>query len=456
MDKNKIIGKLKSICFKTKKISPQDFQNKYLKIWTRDRISVFLEKDEALIFNEIVKEIFSDPVLYQNFSVADIEKKLQEIISKVLKEQVNKREEKIKNEIDIFLQSLNSKIKEWVFIFPIENLNLPIRQLKLNDIIFYRFTNYRANKYLKIIRNNLDQNPYYQNNRQFIDQFVNQIKAYNVSPLIDKICAEIKTKGTLDGARQRALRKLDFILSFIKLFTPVGDSSAKSYFGLLGEIIPPNRRSILSYKSDKTEFHPRIERTGYLYPYEIDKEKTKTMRQYGLRTLLNIEKKNNRTDLETRILNSILWYSKAFDIPIFRKPEGTKLQSNDSFVSEETEYFSLGDKFLKLIVALESLLIFGRENKRDNISRRSSYIITDSHENRVEIQKYLKKTYDIRSRIVHEGGYVVSQAETLKLMLYVQHVIISFICFKNKWKINTNEDFYQWLEKNRLRDRLIE
>ena len=452
MDKKIIIRKLKSICFKTEKISSQDFQYKYPKIWTGEEGAIFLEKDEALIINDIIKEIFSDPVIYQNFSVSDIEKELLGIITKVSKEQMNRREEKIKNEIDDFLRALNSKIKEWVFIFPIENLELKVRQLKLNDIILYRFTRYRANKYLKIIRNNLEQNPNYRNNRQFIDQFINQIKSHNVSPLLGKTCSEIKTKGTLDGARQRALRKLDLILGFIKLYSPVDSVSAKSYFGLLGEIIPSKWRSILSYKTDRTEFHSRIERTGYLSTYEIDKDKIKTMRKDGLRLLLDIEKKDNKTDLEARILNSILWYSKAFDTPIFRKIEDTRSQTDASNIYEESEFFSLGDKFLKLIVSLECLLIFGRENKRDNISRRSSYILTDSFDQRDKIQKYLKKAYDIRSKIVHGGGYVVSQAETLKLMWHVKRVIINLIRFRNRWKIKTNEDFYQWLEKNRLRD----
>jgi len=352
------------------------------------------------------------------------------------------------------LRALNSKIKEWVFIFPIENLKLKVRQLKLNDIILYRFTEHRANNYLKIIRNNLDQNPNYRSNRQFIDQFVNQIKTHNVSRLLNKTCAEIKIRGTLDGARQRALRRLDFILGFVKLFSPVGVISAKSYFGLLGEIIPSNWRSILSYKSDRTEFHPRMERTGYLYPFEIDKEKIKNMRTYGLRLLLDIEKKNEKTDLETRILNSILWYSKAFDTPIFRATEASRLKSDSDGTSEESEFFSLGDKFLKLIISLECLLIFGRENKRDNISRRSSYILTDSYDQRAKIQKHLKEAYDVRSKIVHEGGYVVSWEETRKLMLHVQHIIITLVRFRNKWKIKNNEDFYQWLEKNRLRDRM--
>lgn len=178
------------------------------------------------------------------------------------------------------------------------------------------------------------------------------------------------------------------------------------------------------------------------------------MKELGLNIILGIERKDNKADLEKRLLNSILWYSKAFDIPVVREVKDATSRPGSSTQSEENEFFSLGDKFLKLIVALECLLIFGRENKRDNISKRSSYILTDSYDERVKKQRYFKKAYDIRSKIVHEGGYIVSQEETLKLMNYVQCIIIRFIRFKNRWKIKTNEDFYQWLEKNRLQDRL--
>jgi len=454
MDNQIIINKLKHICFKKKKFSAQNFQEIYSRIWTKKGFTVFLEKDESAIFNEIVKEVFSDPIIHQNYSMNDVEKSVQEIISKVLKEPRKNREEKIKNEVDLFLQSLISNINDWAFIFPIENLKLSIRQLKINDVILYRFNRYRAKKYLEMVRSNLDQNKYYENKDNVKSQLINQIRKYAVFPLLNRTCAEIRVKGTQDGARQKALRKLDFALSSIKLFTHVSNLSLKSYFGLSGEIIPSNIRSILGYKSDKTEFHPRTERTGFLFPYELDKEKTKIMKKYGLNIILGIERETDKTDLETRLLNSILWYSKAYDIPVVREAKDARLKSGNSKQSEESEFFSLGDKFLKLIVALECLLIFGRENKRDNISKRSSYILTYSYNERAKIQKYLKEAYDIRSKIVHEGGYAVSQSETLKLMYYIQQVIITFIRFKNKWKIKTNEDFYQWLEKNRLQDRL--
>lgn len=225
---------------------------------------------------------------------------------------------------------------------------------------------------------------------------------------------------------------ISVLLNALKLFTPVESSSLKGYFGPLGEIVSSNVRSILGFKSDKTEFRPRLERTGYLSPHNLNTEEIKSMKKFGFDIILGIERKNNKTDIEKRLLNSILWYSQTYDIPVFREAKGTTSGPGSSKESEKSEFFSLGDKFVKLIVALECLLIFGRENKSDNISRRSSYILTDSYDERIKIQKYLKDAYDIRSKIVHEGEYIVSQLETLKLMFYVQHIIITFIRFKDK------------------------
>jgi hypothetical protein len=361
------------------------------------------------------------------------------------------REEKIKEEIDAFLQDLHSKISEWIFIFPIENLKLSVKQLKLNDVKFFNFTKYHENNYLKSLQANLKQNPHYRNNEEFIKSYLNQIKEKFFKPFTNIMTrAEIKVHGTLKGAEQKALRKLDLTLGIIKLFTRISSFSLKNYFGLHGELIPHSIRGSLNYKSDKTEFNPKLEKTGYLYPFDLNKEDIKSMKKYGLRKILEMERKDNKTDLEKRILNSLIWFSKAYDVPICRK-SGSQQSQNYT----DTEYYNLGDKYLKLMIALECLLIFGMENKKDNLSKRCSYIITDSLEERQRIQNYIKNAYNIRSKIVHDGEYLVTQDEASELMIFVQHLILTLIKFTGRWKIKTTEDLYQWLEKNRLRDRRI-
>ena len=132
MNKRLIINKIKFICFNEAETpSSSGKEPRFSRLWTREGSTVTLNRDEAKAFSEIVNELFSDPTIYQNFSIVDINKALEEIISKVLQEPRNKREEKIKEEIDAFLQDLNSKISEWIFIFPVENLKLSVKNLTI-------------------------------------------------------------------------------------------------------------------------------------------------------------------------------------------------------------------------------------------------------------------------------------------------------------------------------------
>lgn len=103
---------------------------------------------------------------------------------------------------------------------------------------------------------------------------------------------------------------------------------------------------------------------------------------------------------------------------------------------------------------MECLLIFGKETKAFNLKIRSSYLLSDNKDVRQKIQKYMQQIYETRSKIVHEGGYVVSKRETDAFMNIVQSIIMGLIKFKDKWRIKTNEDLYQWFEKNRLNDRI--
>ena len=226
------------------------------------------------------------------------------------------------------------------------------------------------------------------------------------------------------------------------------------YFGLKGEIVPRSIRSIIRERKDKQSFNPSRETIGYLFPFKLDKTRLNFMRKNGFNKLKTIIVKKKQTDVEKRLINSILWYSKACDIPDIKKVEERKpFSKKDRADNEEIEFFNLSDRFLKLMISLECLLIFGRENKRVSLATRSSYVLTDNKEQRKRLQDYVKKRYDTRSKIVHEGSFVASKTETNGFMNYVQSVIISLLIKKDVWRLNTDEDLYQWFEKNRLRDR---
>lgn len=455
MNKELIIDNFKKLCLEERQF-PEPFSYKHTKIWTRDGITVFLQKEEEKLFYEILKEIITDPIIHQSFSVKDIETSIQEIITSVLKQTKEKREAAIVQEVDTLLTKLKSKISLWTFIIPIENLKLAARQFKVADVSLFMFTEFQAMSAIKYLRDILNDNKHYKNNSALKRKIIEKFRERSVDPLLGSTCAKVEVRGTVEGAQQIAIRKIDTVLSLIKLYSYSNDTFYGRYFGIKGEIIPSNHRSILRYKKDRSEFNPLLERTGYAIPFALDKERINFMEENGFNKLRDIVRKNVKTDFHTRLLNAIFWYSKAIDIPEVKKVEDKKLFGAASKRPyEEVEFFNLGDKFLKLIISLECLLIFGKENKSFNLRTRSSYILTDDIEERKRLQAYMKKAYETRSTIVHEGGFAVSKAETNQFMNYVQSVIIALLNNNDNWRINSNEDLYQWFEKNRLRNRLL-
>ena len=454
MNKQFIIDYLKKICFNPKPLSSRPFTHEHLKIWTREGITVFLDKNELQNYNEILKEIITDPAIYQGFSMKDIEKSVQEIISRVLRTKPEGRENKIIQEVDSLVANLNRRVHDWIIVVPLENIELVNRQFKVGDVLLLRFTRYQANRYLSELKSILNRNPNYRDKIGVRRKFIESVKKHNIDPLIDWTCAKVKVRGTLKGAQQVAIRKIETALSCIKLYSYFGDISSGIYFGLKGEIVPRSIRSIIRERKDKQSFNPSREAIGYLFPFKLDETRLNFMRKNGFNKLKTIIVKKKQTDVEKRLINSILWYSKACDIPDIKKVEERKPFSKKTKAdNEEIEFFNLSDRFLKLMISLECLLIFGRENKRVNLATRSSYILTDNKEQRKRLQDYVKKRYDTRSKIVHEGSFVASKTETNGFMNYVQSVIISLLIKKDVWRLNTDEDLYQWFEKNRLRDR---
>ncbi len=453
MNKEKITENLKAICLNTQPITPETFkEHKYSKMWMREGINVFLSKEDESYYDDIIKEIITERSIVQNFAIADIEKSIQEIISRVLKLKTKKgKENKIVKEVNNLISELNKQIEEWEFIIPIENMDIVSRKFKIGEVELFKFTKYQYNKKLKEYKRILNANKYYKNKEDERMNIIEFFKRNNLKPLINYTCAKVIVKGTHSGAKQVALKKIDFELSLIKLSGYYNDSSNRMYFGIKGEIIPYITRTIIGKKTNGNVIYPTMEKTGCLQKFVLGSTRRIFMRKNGFDKIRKLITKMNKTDFDNKLLNAIFWYSKAYDIPETKKVEDKKVSTRSY---EEVEYFNLGDKYLKLMIAMECLLIFGRENKSYNIKTRSSYILTDDKEQREKLQKYIQKAYETRSKIVHKGGYIISKVATNSFMNYVQATIIALIKSKDKWRIRRNEDFYQWCEKNRLLDRL--
>ncbi len=94
----------------------------------------------------------------------------------------------------------------------------------------------------------------------------------------------------------------------------------------------------------------------------------------------------------------------------------------------------MGDKFLKLSNALETLLVFDkREPIAHSVSERCAFSLNDNlrHVSKLEIKNIVKELYNTRSQIVHEGDTFVSRIQIFDMIELIQvliHKIIKVKC----------------------------
>ena len=112
----------------------------------------------------------------------------------------------------------------------------------------------------------------------------------------------------------------------------------------------------------------------------------------------------------------------------------------------------IGEKFLKLVICLESLLLFNEfnENKKEYLKQRSYFLLLCSKNDEKDIKDFIDKSYNIRNNIVHQGYVNVDYSQLIELDYYVKRMIINLIKNYKKWNFETNLDLYKWFEKRRL------
>jgi hypothetical protein len=240
---------------------------------------------------------------------------------------------------------------------------------------------------------------------------------------------EVNARGIQDYAYSLALYKIRLAINIIKLYI------APDYcnFGLDGETqVPIHRKSFLSYNDNGPRI--RMELVGNIREYFLNKTSLKFMEENGLNELNKILKKDTKpSEYENKLLTGIYWFGEAVSVitPDNKKNVGDGKRNN---IIENLEFFYKGEKLLKLFTALESVLIFSKNenNITENIAERASVLIGDNENNRAEIKRHIKNIYDYRSIVVHQGVTYVSNNDLSWLIICVRAVLYKLIELKRE------------------------
>lgn len=178
----------------------------------------------------------------------------------------------------------------------------------------------------------------------------------------------------LDHGQEMALERFREAIHFLRF---LGDSICNhdcgQFFGLRGEV---GRGQITELTfSDSYGWSGPF--TNLSFPIEMGLIKSYHIEPFDY---ILVKPPEARTEMEDRLINAIVWVSKAIQDP------------SDS------------SKFLSCCIALESLLCRDvKETIGKTLSERLAFLLAEIKEERIRIFKDTKNIYGVRSKIAHEG-----------------------------------------------------
>jgi len=413
VDKEKIKINIEQICLEMKKQdkeSTEDF-TKPNKLFFNNKTLVKLEDTSLEAFYNILNEFMNDDFINKNFTISYIEKKIQQLIVKILKRDEKERLNDLDAEISKFREIIKKDIKKWTFIVPIINLKI-VKPLTIGEVTFVNFSEEHSSikdHYFKILAKSkspkkvIDEvKGHYANMFQFLNRFS---------------CAKVSLEGESTKAIELCFRLVERTLDVFRLYAPLDIYSSKAYIGILGDLVT-TKTTILVYNDSNSSSHH--EARGFLLPFEIDAKFIKVTEKNGLLKISDILSRP-RNDFENSIITAIHWFGKAIK----------NVEDKDRFI-----YF---------FIALETLLIKDKNESIINcLSERTAFLFEKERDRRIDISRLMKDLYETRSKIVHSGLDEVPPKDMKQMHLITQQVLLTLINGEN---YSHRSDFFKYLDE---------
>lgn len=240
--------------------------------------------------------------------------------------------------------------------------------------------------------------------------------------------------GSKDYAIKKSEVKIKMALNILKFLLP----DHLTNFNLDGETINNIFRDhILLNSNELFGWGSRIV-GDFHFHCDIDDNLLKEM-SFNLEILSSLFK-NNRSTFENNLLSAIYWFGEAVSQGMMKYRDADNKYSTEL---DNFEYFNAYPKLLNLIISLETVFIYGNEDKSKSISSKVSALIANPGYDEF-ISEFLKEIYISRSKIVHSGIVYISKNDLNTLVNYTRAAIfkLALINHLNRDKISYFNKIY--------------
>jgi len=347
----------------------------------------------------------------------------------------------LKENIDELLRELEeAEVREETYYFVIENLHLKdgleIGRVKLQPL--------QEGKYAELseaIAAIVDRNPHYSENQKrqqkehFLSLLQRGFEPRNLPETVAEVCLSLPDHNKGHEIALVKVNEVLHVLRFLGRF--IYSPRQRVDIGLRGDISRALRIHF-SVAPDLSIFHMKGERVGPHYPYELYNEHLEHLQRIGLSKIGNIllKEPNQRSPLERRLVNSIVWISKATQDPFDE------------------------DKFLSLCISMESLLCRDeKEAVAKTMAERLAFLLSTDPEKRRNIYKKGRKIYNIRSRLAHEGKPEKDEDVSNHLPYashYAEASTLNLLQLMTEKEWTTFEQFAEWIEELKFGSKIEE
>lgn len=408
--KEKITGELlKAIEYIDKSNDPNDViefhkSGKYYEITTnsvKDGIVIAYKQEALQYIEEALNHVFDfRKDLSEIVSEEFVMRKLKEIIKNALLNEDPNKNNLIISDVEALLGNIRNK----------DNYTIFTRVFNFKCSKIYDFGNVKLYPNKAVFMEELgDKCPLDNGLIDFLEKYLEK----NASD--KKFCiAEVYVSSAEEtNAKEIAFYDLDHFLNILRVF------DRRNPIWIEGENIRMYR-FYFSCNRDKEKFSGKFESLDAKIN-RFDLDKLYKINPQLMNKIESVLKNENRTSIESKIVNSLTWLGES--------------------VKEKDDVHRL----LKMIIALECLLLEKEANKKYLLAERCAFLLSNRFEDRIKIKKRIEDVYELRNDIVHEGKRLNIRKKVSKdLFTLISEVNIKFLMSDEFKSMKDVQEFVEW------------
>jgi hypothetical protein len=242
--------------------------------------------------------------------------------------------------------------------------------------------------------------------------------------LLGLAAATIKLRAEPGRAYEIALKEADDAIAMLRCL-----SFYNGFPYLVSHSVPLGREHLLSHRyfftqDDKVVFYSHGFEKKDLKEWRIDNEYIAEMKSWGLDVLSDLLKEKNKTRFQEEVLNAYQLYSKS------------------------SLHRELADKLTYMLVPLEGLLLFDRNQTAQDMAERLVLLVDKSIQGRKEALATIERVYELRLSFVRGEHKEEDVAVVQNFMTITWAFFISLIGYVNRYR--TKEEFIRAIDNLKL------